>query len=167
MLRTSLVVMCLVVGSAGCQTTSGDLKKSAGESVALPQCQKQPFQNCFVVRGNAPSPERVAEIHPGEISRDEVRKLLGRPSTVGNYNKKETWFYFSERVKWSKTIKHDVWIPKLEVIKREVVVVQFDTKGVVSKIRASEFGNTAEINQHKKPNRELTVIDQILRNFEK
>ena len=116
------------------------------------------------VRGNAPDPERLAEIQPGEISRAEVRDSLGSPSTVGNYEKKETWFYFSEQ-----TETYAFFEPK--VTERKVVVIQFDAKGVVSKIGTVGLDDSAEVNPvgRKTPSAgaELTVIDQIISNFQK
>jgi len=116
------------------------------------------------VRGNTPDPERLAEIQPGEISRAEVRDALGSPSTVGNYEKKETWFYFSER-----TETYAFFEPK--VTERKVVVIQFDNKGVVTKVGTVGLDDSAEVNpiDRKTPSAgaELTVIDQIIANFQK
>ncbi|MBT3766047.1 MAG: outer membrane protein assembly factor BamE [Rhodospirillaceae bacterium] len=118
----------------------------------------------IAVRGNVPDPERLVEIQPGEISRGEVRDALGSPSTVGNYEKKETWVYFSE-----KTETYAFLEPK--VIDRKVVIIQFDAKGVVSKVRTIGMNESAEVDPvgRKTPSAgaELTVIDQIIANFQK
>lgn len=116
------------------------------------------------VRGNAPDPERLSEIQPGEISKGEVREALGSPSTVGNYEKKETWFYFSER-----TETYAFFEPK--VTERQVVVIQFDIKGVVTKVNTIGMNDTAEVDPVERvtpsAGAELTVIEQIVANFKK
>jgi outer membrane protein assembly factor BamE (lipoprotein component of BamABCDE complex) len=116
------------------------------------------------VRGNTPDPERLAEIQPGEISRAEVRDVLGSPSTVGNYEKKETWFYFSER-----TETYAFFEPT--VTERKVVIIQFDGKGVVSKVDSIGLDASAKVDpidrKTQSAGAELTVIDQIISNFQR
>ncbi len=116
------------------------------------------------VYGNTPDPERLAEILPGEISRAEVRDALGSPSTVGNYEKKETWYYYSE-----KTETYAFFEPTVK--ERKVIFIEFDAKGVVSKIGTVGLDDSAEVNpvDRETPSvgAELTVIEQIIANFQK
>lgn len=77
-------------------------------------------------RGNFPDPERVIEIRPGEQSREEVAEILGSPSSVTPFGS-DTWYYISQRIE-----TFAFFAPK--VMERQIVVVSFDKKGVVSKI---------------------------------
>lgn len=118
----------------------------------------------IVTRGNAPDPERLVEIQPKEISKGGVQELLGSPSTVGSYEKQDIWVYFSE-----KTETFAFFEPK--VIKRKIVIIQFDDKGVVSKVRTLGIDDSKSIDPiaRKTPSagEELTVFDQIKANIDK
>jgi outer membrane protein assembly factor BamE (lipoprotein component of BamABCDE complex) len=118
----------------------------------------------IATRGNTPDPERLIEIQPKEISKDGVQELLGSPSTVGSYEKQDTWVYFSE-----KTETFAFFEP--EVIERKIIVIQFDDKGVVSKVRTLGINDSNSIDPiaRKTPSagEELTVFDQIKANIEK
>lgn len=78
-------------------------------------------------RGNLPDPELLAEITPGEHSRDEVSEILGSPSSIAAFDR-ETWFYISKR-----TETFAFFAP--EVNQRQVVIVRFDKKGVVTEVK--------------------------------
>ena len=47
-------------------------------------------------RGNLPAEDKIAEIHPGSTTKDEVIKILGSPSSVSVFNDK-SWYYISRR----------------------------------------------------------------------
>ena len=49
-------------------------------------------------RGNLPEPDKLAEIHPGTTTRDQVVKILGTPSSTGVFDDKN-WFYISRKTK--------------------------------------------------------------------
>jgi len=79
------------------------------------------------VRGNLLDPERLSEITPGEQSRNEVAEILGTPSSVAMFDK-ETWYYVSQRTE-------TVAFFEPEIKERNVVILQFDKKGIVSDIQ--------------------------------
>lgn len=118
----------------------------------------------IATRGNTPDPERLVEIQPKEISKDGVQELLGSPSTVGSYEKLDTWVYFSE-----KTETFAFFEPK--VVERKIVVIQFDDKGIVSKVRTLGINDSKSIDPiaRKTPSagEELTVFEQIKTNIDK
>lgn len=95
---------------------------AAGLSALLAACAPK-----VDVRGNMPDPERLAEIAPGEMSRQEVREILGTPSSVAVFDQ-ETWFYVSQ-----KTETLAFFEP--EIKERKVVILKFDPQGMVSDIR--------------------------------
>jgi len=75
-------------------------------------------------RGNLPDPERLAEIKPGEQSKDDVVDILGSPSSVTPFGS-NTWYYISNR-----TETFAFFAP--EVIDRHIVMVKFGTDGKVT-----------------------------------
>lgn len=77
-------------------------------------------------RGNFLDPEKIVDIRPGEISREEVMEILGSPSTVTPFNS-DTWYYIAQR-----TETFSFFEPKL--IKRQVFVVSFDKEGKVATV---------------------------------
>ena len=79
------------------------------------------------LRGNLPDPERLSEISPGEQSRDEVAEILGSPSSIAMFDS-ETWYYVSQRTE-------TVAFFEPEIKERNVVVLQFDKKGIVSTVQ--------------------------------
>jgi len=79
------------------------------------------------LRGNLLDPERLSEISPGKQSRDEVAEILGTPSSIAMFDN-EAWYYVSQRTE-------TVAFFKPEIKERNVVVLHFDKKGIVSDIR--------------------------------
>ena len=77
-------------------------------------------------RGNLLDPDKVAELAPGEQSRDEVAAILGSPSSVTPFGS-DTWYYISKR-----TETFAFFAPK--VTERQIVVVNFDKKGKIAKV---------------------------------
>ncbi len=78
------------------------------------------------VRGNAPDPERLSEIKPGEQTKSEVEEILGSPSSKSIFGG-ETWFYVSKRT-------NTLAFFEPEVSERKIFVLKFDKKGVVEKV---------------------------------
>ncbi len=105
-----------------CSSSFLSLTGAIGLVLALAACSPR-----VDVRGNLPDPERLSEIAPGEQTRQEVAQILGTPSSVAMFDK-ETWYYVSQR---TETIAFF----KPEIMERNVVVLQFDEKGIVSDIR--------------------------------
>ena len=113
------------------------------------------------IRGNRPDLERVAEITPGEHSRELVDEILGSPSIKSSFGQ-ETWFYVS-----SKT--ETVVFLEPEVKERLVLSIRFDDEGVVKFINqlGLEDGHKIELVERISPTvgNELTLMDQIFGNF--
>lgn len=77
-------------------------------------------------RGNQVHAEDIATIEPGQATRNQVLDRLGSPSSQGNFGV-ETWYYISERTETTAFLAP-------EIKERQVVVIEFDEAGVVSKI---------------------------------
>jgi outer membrane protein assembly factor BamE (lipoprotein component of BamABCDE complex) len=112
-------------------------------------------------RGNLPDPQLLAEIKPGEASREQVAQVLGSPSSVAVFDQ-ETWYYISE-----KTEAVAFFEPEVRV--RNVVIVRFDTKGMVKKVETLGLaqGNEIEPVDRITPTagREFTVMEQLIGNL--
>lgn len=79
------------------------------------------------IRGDLPDPDQLSAIKKGQQTREQVVKLLGSPSSIAPFGD-ETWYYVAE-----KTETFAFFEPELR--ERQVVVLKFDKKGVVSDIK--------------------------------
>jgi len=113
------------------------------------------------VRGNVPDPERLAEIVPGEIAKEEVAEILGSPSSVATFGQ-ETWYYVSQRTETLAFFEP-------EIKERKVVILRFDKEGLVSEVRTltADDGQTVNPIERRTPTagNELDFIDQLLGNI--
>ena len=127
-----------------------------GLALALTACAPR-----LETRGNLPDPDRLAEITPGEHTRDEVAEILGSPSSTAVFDQ-ETWYYISE-----KTETLAFFEP--EITERQVVILTFDAEGVVSGIKTlkAEDGRFIEPVDRITPTagKEITFLDQLFGNF--
>lgn len=112
-------------------------------------------------RGNLPEPDKLAEIHPGTTTRDQVTKILGTPSSTGVFNDR-SWYYISRKVKQVAFFDPDV-------LDQQVYVVNFDGSGVVKSIDHKGLTDGREIEPAPgatpAPGRELTFLEQVLGNI--
>ena len=112
-------------------------------------------------RGNLPAPDKIAEIHPGATTKDEVAKILGTPSSVGVFNDK-SWYYISR-----KTEQVAFFTPT--VTDQQVYIVNFDDQGVVKAVDHKSLEDGQEINPVARttpaPGRELSFLEQLLGNL--
>ncbi|HMD65004.1 MAG TPA: outer membrane protein assembly factor BamE [Stellaceae bacterium] len=114
-------------------------------------------------RGNLPEQDRIAEIHPGSTTKDEVVKILGSPSSVSVFNDK-SWYYISRR-----TGQLAFFDPN--VIDQQVYVVNFDDQGVVKAVDHKGLEDGKEITPVARatpaPGRELSFLEQVIGNLGK
>ncbi len=82
----------------------------------------------IAARGNIPDADLLAQIKPGEYSREEIAELIGSPSSVALFDQ-ETWYYVSER---TETF---AFMPP-EVLDRKVVIMKFDADGILTKMES-------------------------------
>jgi outer membrane protein assembly factor BamE (lipoprotein component of BamABCDE complex) len=112
-------------------------------------------------RGHLPDPEKLAEIHPGATTRDDVVKILGTPSSTGVFDGKN-WYYISRKTEQTAFFDPDV-------LDQQVFVVNFDDKGVVRGIDHKDLKDGRAIEPAPgatpAPGRELTFLEQILGNI--
>lgn len=110
-------------------------------------------------RGNIVEDYRMAEIVPGVSSRTNVLQSLGSPTTVAPFDD-NVWYYIGQ-----KTEKTGIFDPK--VVDKKVVVVAFNTEGIVDTI---ENIDADQINvprvRRKTPTsgNDITVMEQLIGN---
>lgn len=113
------------------------------------------------IRGNLPDPDLLAEITPGEHTRDEVAEILGSPSSTAVFDQ-ETWYYISEKTETFAFFEPDV-------ISRKVVILTFDKEGVVTGVKSlkAEDGRFIEPVDRITPTagKEITFLDQLFGNL--
>jgi outer membrane protein assembly factor BamE (lipoprotein component of BamABCDE complex) len=112
-------------------------------------------------RGNLPPPEALAQLAPGEQTRQDVRNLLGTPATTAVFDD-ETWYYIS-----AHTTQY-AFYPNHE-LDRTVYAVSFDDRGILKDIRklGLEDGQNVNIASRETPTkgREFSLIEQLLGNL--
>jgi outer membrane protein assembly factor BamE (lipoprotein component of BamABCDE complex) len=112
-------------------------------------------------RGNLPEPEKLAQIHPGATTRDQVTKILGTPSSIGVFDDKN-WYYISRRTEQVAFLDPDV-------LDQQVYIIKFDNNGVVQGVDHKDLKDGREIQPAPgatpAPGRELTFLEQVLGNI--
>ena len=112
-------------------------------------------------RGNLPAQDKIAEVHPGTTTKEEVIKILGSPSSVSVFNDK-SWYYISRR-----TGQIAFFDPN--VLDQQVYIVNFDNQGVVTAVDHKGLEDGKEIVPVAKatpaPGRERSFLEQIIGNL--
>ena len=112
-------------------------------------------------RGNLPEPDKLAAIHPGTTTREQVVKILGTPSSIGVFDDKN-WYYISRRTKQVAFFEPDV-------LDQQVYIVNFDPTGVVRGVDHKDLKDGRDIEPAPgatpAPGRELTFLEQVLGNI--
>lgn len=115
------------------------------------------------LRGNLPSPERLAEIKPGRFTKNDVTALLGTPASTSVFGD-DRWYYISSKIE-------TVAFFKPEELERQVVVIDFDRSGTVTDIRklTLQDGKDVTMVARETPTagRDLSVLEQLLGNVGK
>jgi outer membrane protein assembly factor BamE (lipoprotein component of BamABCDE complex) len=111
-------------------------------------------------RGNLPEPAKLAEIKPGETTKDAVSHILGTPSTVSTFNDK-TWYYISRRTEQVSFFSPDV-------LDQQVVAVAFDDSGVVREVEHLGLADSRTVDPSPRvtpsAGRELGLMEQLVGN---
>lgn len=112
------------------------------------------------IRGNVPPPERLAEISPGKMTKNDVMALLGSPSNTSTFGD-STWYYISATFEtWAYEAPKET--------ERQVVKIDFDTAGKVTDIKTLGLKDGKEIDlitrETPAPGRDLSILEQFLGN---
>ena len=115
-------------------------------------------------RGNLPNPDKLAEIHAGSTTKDEVAKILGTPSSVSVFNNDKSWYYISRRTSQTAFFEPNV-------LDQQVYIVEFDDQGVVRGVDHKLLEDGKEITPVARatpaPGRELSFLEQLIGNLGK
>src|SRR4051812_30125500 len=115
-------------------------------------------------RGNLPDPDKLAEIHAGSTTKDEVAKILGTPSSVSVFNNDKSWYYISRRTSQTAFFEPNV-------LDQQVYIVEFDAQGVVRAVDHKLLEDGKEITPVARatpaPGRELSFLEQLIGNLGK
>jgi outer membrane protein assembly factor BamE (lipoprotein component of BamABCDE complex) len=114
------------------------------------------------VHGHMPNPDALPEIKVGATSRDQVRALLGSPTSVATFDDKR-WYYISRK---TETGAYD----QTELLEQEIVVIDFDDGGFVKAVDVQNgTENTQDVAMVSRvtptKGRELGFFEQVLGNF--
>ncbi len=111
-------------------------------------------------RGNLPDPGKLAEIVPGEATRDDVAALLGSPSSAATFGA-EVWYYIAARVE-------TVAFNEPEEIDQQVIAIHFGDDGLVAAIDTYglDDARAVEIVDRVTPTsgKEITILQQLIGN---
>ncbi len=112
-------------------------------------------------QGHIRDAEVLAQIEPGEQTREEVARLLGTPSAVGTFDDRR-WYYISRRTETTA-----FYAP--ELVDQEVTVIAFDEKGVVAEVASMSIEEARAVApvEEESPTRgrELSFFEQIFGNI--
>ena len=112
-------------------------------------------------QGHIRDAEVLAQIKPGEQSRQEVASLLGTPSAMGTFDDRR-WYYISRR-----TETEAFYTP--ELVDQGVTVITFDENGVVAEVTSLSLAEARAIEpvEEESPThgRELSFFEQIFGNI--
>src|SRR5438067_10496694 len=115
-------------------------------------------------RGHLPNPDKLAEIHAGSTTKDEVAKILGTPSSVSVFNNDKSWYYISRRTSQTAFFEPNV-------LDQQVYIVEFDDQGVVRAVDHKLLEDGKEITPVARatpaPGRELSFLEQLIGNLGK
>jgi outer membrane protein assembly factor BamE (lipoprotein component of BamABCDE complex) len=114
-------------------------------------------------RGYLPDEDEVARIKPGVQGRDEVRDILGTPSSASTFTS-DRWYYISK-----KTSQRAFFDPK--VLDQKVLEIDFDGNGLVQDVKNYTLQDGQKIEPVARitpsPGRELTFTEQLIGNIGK
>jgi outer membrane protein assembly factor BamE (lipoprotein component of BamABCDE complex) len=111
--------------------------------------------------GQIPDQVKLATIEPGVQTEDDVKKLIGTPSTETVYGEK-TWYYITKR-----TSQIAFFTPTVE--EQKVVAISFDQNGKVNGIHQYGLDEAKDVSPVARTTptkgKHLTILDQMLGNL--
>lgn len=125
----------------------------------LPACRI--FEAPEIQRGNRVTEDQLREITPGVQTKADVQSLLGSPTQTSTFGDNE-WYYIS-----SKTRQRPG--RELLVSDQQVVVVEFDTRGVVREVRTVTEADGKRVDMVSRetpvPGNERTLLQALFGNI--
>ena len=113
------------------------------------------------LRGHVPNPESLAQIKPGQQTRNQVLDMLGSPTAIGTFEDTR-WYYITR-----KTEQLAFYDPDL--VEAIVVLVEFDQAGFVKQVAHMSNDEARDIDPVSRTTptkgREMSMIEQLLGNL--
>lgn len=113
-------------------------------------------------RGNFLEERQINDVKVGEHSRYDILQYMGSPTSTAPFNENK-WYYIGQKTE-KRGILDD------EVLEEKIVVVEFDNKGIVSKVELLDSNREdIPVNKNKTATagHEVTIIQQMLGNLGK
>jgi outer membrane protein assembly factor BamE (lipoprotein component of BamABCDE complex) len=112
-------------------------------------------------RGNLPSDIKLTQVTVGVHKRDDVRSILGAPSTLGTFED-SVWYYIGQNTTQFAFFRE-------KIIEQKVVVIVFSDQGVVEQLEVLDQDALREISLSERTTptagHSLGFIEQILGNI--
>ena len=115
----------------------------------------------LATRGNLPSDIKLSQVTVGVHKRDDVRTILGAPSTLGTFED-NVWYYIGQNTTQFAFFRE-------KIVERKVIVIVFSDQGVVEELEVFDQDDLREIslNERTTPTagHSLGFFEQILGNI--
>ena len=102
----------------------------------------------------------LAQITPGQTSREQVAQILGSPSALSTFDD-SAWYYVSQRTERRSFYQKDV-------VEQKVVTISFDDQGVVQDVEQRDLDEARAIEPVERitptEGNELSVFEQFIGN---
>ena len=125
-------------------------------SVGLTACTPK-----TATRGNLPTEDKLAQVTIDVHKRDDIRTLLGAPSTIGTFED-SIWYYIGRRTTQFAFFRETI-------IDQKVIVMFFTDQGVVEQVKVYDQDDLREISLVKRTTptagQSLGFFEQILGNI--
>lgn len=111
--------------------------------------------------GEPVDPEKLLQLRPGVQTKDDVARLLGSPASTSVFDR-ENWYYISDTEERFSVFER-------EFVERQVVIITFDQRGVVTGVDAfgRERGREVELVTRETPSfgESVSFLDQVMSNL--
>ena len=115
----------------------------------------------LATRGNHPSDIKLSQVTVGVHKRDDVRTILGAPSTLGTFED-NVWYYIGQNTTQFAFFRE-------KIVEQKVIVIVFSDQGVVEELEVFDQDDLREIglNERTTPTagHSLGFFEQILGNI--
>ena len=115
----------------------------------------------LATRGNLPSDIKLSQVTVGVHKRDDVRTILGAPSTLGTFED-NAWYYIGQNTTQFAFFRE-------KIVEQKVIVIVFSDQGVVEELEVFDQDDLREIslNERTTPTagHSLGFFEQILGNI--
>lgn len=111
--------------------------------------------------GDKLEPDRLAELVPGQHTRDDVVAILGSPSSTSPFDD-QAWYYISNRTETLAFLAPNV-------TEQQVVIVKFDYEGMVEQIDTLGLDHRREIDivdrETPTTGNDMSILDEFIGNI--